>query len=313
MRLLSTLNLFVFLAITVLVSCADPYKGPSSIDTPKRGTIHISVDESYRPVIEEQLAMYHASNPESHIIPHYKPEENCLRDFFRDSNNRMILVTRGLSYDEEQYIKDSLGYSPGWNLLAADAIAIIIHPSNGDSLFTLQRLSDQLSGKSHRDQTVVFDGLSATSTFRFVKDSILKGKEPDTSVVRAARNSREVIDYVAGHPNAVGLVGISWIGNPEDSAQQKLREQVRIAYVRCDQCPDTPFVKPVQASIKSHRYPLVRGLYYAVKENYYGLGSGLVDFLKYERGQLIFRRAYLAPVMDFDVRPVRINLSLPKK
>ena len=30
--------------------------------------------------------------------------------------------------------------------------------------------------------------------------------------------------------------------------------------------------------------PLVRGLYYIIKENYYGLGSGLVDFMKYERG-----------------------------
>jgi hypothetical protein len=43
------------------------------------------------------------------------------------------------------------------------------------------------------------------------------------------------------------------------------------------------------------------------------LGNGLIDFLQYEKGQLVFRRAYLAPVMDFSVRNVRINMEMPKK
>jgi phosphate transport system substrate-binding protein len=73
---------------------------------------------------------------------------------------------------------------------------------------------------------------------------------------------------------------------------------------------DSPYVKPTQAGILTRRYPLVRGLYYILKENYNGLGSGFASFLKYERGQLIFRRAYLAPVMDFEIRSVRINEKL---
>lgn len=303
-----------FLLIVLLSqACRQAAKGPSSIDTPASGQIHISVDESYKPVIEEQLSMYQSGNPAAHIIAEYKPEAACLKDFFKDTGNRMILITRGLTYPEENYMKDSLGYLPQWNLLASDAIAIIVNKNNKDTLFTLDRLAQQLAGKINRHQTIVFDGLSATSSFRFVQDSILKGLSPDTTVVRAAKNSLGVIDYVATHEQAIGLVGISWIGNPEDTLQQRLREMVRISYVRCDACADSPYVKPVQESIRSRRYPLVRGLYYIIKENYYGLGSGLVDFMKYERGQLIFRRAYLGPVMDFDSRNVRINLSLPKK
>jgi hypothetical protein len=37
------------------------------------------------------------------------------------------------------------------------------------------------------------------------------------------------------------------------------------------------------------------------------LGSGFVAFLKYERGQLIFRRAYLGSIMNFNVRNVNLN------
>jgi phosphate transport system substrate-binding protein len=54
-------------------------------------------------------------------------------------------------------------------------------------------------------------------------------------------------------------------------------------------------------------------LYYVLKENYNGLGSGFVNFMKYERGQLIFRRAYLWPgIMDFNIRTVKLNEKLEK-
>jgi phosphate transport system substrate-binding protein len=49
------------------------------------------------------------------------------------------------------------------------------------------------------------------------------------------------------------------------------------------------------------------------KENYTGLGTGFVNFMKNERGQLIFKRAYLGPLMDLDVRNVKINQKLPNK
>ncbi len=68
---------------------------------------------------------------------------------------------------------------------------------------------------------------------RFITDSILQGKKFDTSVVKAAK-SREVIDYVSTEENAIGLVGISWIGNPEDTAQVNMLKKVKIAYVECD-------------------------------------------------------------------------------
>lgn len=310
---LMTLWAGTILFVMTIAGCDSKKQQADTIDKPNKGTIHISVDESYRPVIEEQIAMYEASNPETRIIADYKTEEACIRDFFRDSATRMVLITRGLRYNEESYMKDSLKYPPRWGLLAADAIAVISNRNNPDSMFTLDELRDRLLGKLKREQTIVFDGLSATSTFRFIRDSILKGAQPDSSVVKAAKTSQEVIDFISENPNAIGLVGISWVGNPEVREQVERLQKIRINYLRCDICPDQPFVKPVQESIQTRRYPLVRGLYYVIKENYHGLGNGFVDFLKYERGQLIFRRAYLAPIMNFDVRPVKINLSIPKK
>lgn len=281
-------------------------------DTPTKGTIHISVDESFRPVIEEQIRVFERSFPGAKIIAHYKTEADCFKDLFRDTTNRMIIVTRGLTDDEDFYFMDTLRYLPHWDAMAYDAITVLVNSKSNDTLFSLERLKDQLTGKVHRNQKVVFDGLNATSTVRFAMDSILKGQPFDTSIVKAVKSSQDVIDFVAENENTIGFVGISWIGNPEDSAQVNMLKKVKMAYVSCSKCADTPYVKPMQASILTRRYPLVRGLYYILKENYNGLGNGFVNFLNQERGQLIFKRAYLGTRMEFGIRKVRINEKLSK-
>jgi len=282
-------------------------------DTPVNGTINISVDESFKPVIDEQVKMYEASYPGTKINVHYKPEAECIKDLLNDSATSLIIVTRGLNKKEEKYFEDSLDFVPRYDKVATDAIAVVVNINSTDTIFTLQRLQNQLSGKLKGKQQIVFDGLSATSTVRFAIDSILKGQKFDTNVVRAAKNSKEVLSYVASDVNAIGLVGISWIGNPEDTAQVNMLKKVKLAYVECGICPDSPYVKPSQLSILTHRYPLVRGLYYVLKENYTGLGAGFVDFMQFERGQLIFKRAYLGSAkIGFAIRDIKINKKLVK-
>jgi len=302
----------LYACMLVLYSSCVPQKNDQLLyDSPTHGTINISIDESFKPVMEEQIAMYEASFPGTDIIPHYKPEAECLRDLFKDTTNRAIIITRGLTEKEEKFLRDSLKYLPAWNAVATDAIAVVVNGKSQDTLFTLKRLEDQLRGRINRNQVIVFDGLNATSTVRFVVDSVLKGEKFDTSVVKAAPTSKDVLDYVAANENAIGLVGINWIGNPEIPEQVEMLKKVKIAYVDCILCADTPYVKPMQQSIVTRRYPLVRGLYYVNKENYNGLGTGFVNFLKNERGQLIFKRAYLGTVMQLEVRNVKLNEKLP--
>ncbi len=303
--------LFGSFMLFFIAACNDADKTIHATDTPTSGSINISVDESFEPVIKEQIAMYEATNPGTKINAHYKTEADCLKDFFADSATRMAIVTRGLTAMEEKYMMDKINFNPGWNQLATDAVAIVVNAASKDTLYNIQDLQNELTGKIKTNKTFVFDGLNKTSTVRFVEDSVLRGKKFDTSIVRAVPNSDEVLNYIALHENAVGFVGINRIGNMEEMAQVSMLKKLKIAYVKCDVCVNTPYIMPSQESILNRRYPLVRGLFYLVKENYTGLGSGFVAFLKYERGQLIFRRAYLGPVMSFTVREVRLNDKFP--
>jgi len=320
-RLVYHCRIFLFFACFFIFSNCGNNSGQEEKDTRDNGTIYISVDESFKPVIDSQIQVYEAAHPDTKIIPLYKPEAACIEDFGVDSI-RMVIITRKFSKGEEQFMNDSLKLVPEQMIVARDAVAVIVNPSSPDSLFTLNELRDILkgqgnpvltnkktSGKEKVNSTgliPIFDGNRATSTVRFIIDSLLHG-DTLTSRTMAAKNSEGVIDYISKNPNAVGFIGVSWIGNPEDSTQLSFLKKVKMAELESTDIPGS-YVLPVQANIYARRYPLIRDLVYILKEKHNGLGHGFAYFLSGETGQLIFRRAYLLPTQkDFRVRPARLN------
>jgi phosphate transport system substrate-binding protein len=296
-----------FMFLLVLINgCSGNKDKLVAEETLTSGTIHISVDETFKPVIDSQISVFIADYPDAKIITHYKPEAECLKDLKYDSI-RMVIVTRGLSEEEVNFFRDTLGYAPKFGKIASDAIAVVVNNKAKDSLFSVSDIRGMLNGTSFFKYRLVMDGNQATSTVRFMLDSVLKGEKLSANV-QAAATSEGVIDYVSKNPEAIGFVGVSWIGNKEDTAQLSFLTKVKIANIQCRGCESEAYVKPYQANIVLKRYPLVRGLYYILKENYAGLGSGFSNFLILERGQLIFKRAYLAPSrMALQVRQVNME------
>ncbi|MBS1746105.1 MAG: substrate-binding domain-containing protein [Bacteroidetes bacterium] len=269
-------------------------------DSPIKGKIFISVDESFKPVITEEIKVYESSHPGTQIVASYKPEVDCFKDLEKDST-RLIIVSRGLSEDENEYYKQKLSYKARWENLAYDAIAVIVNIHAKDSLFTIEQLRNYLGGKDS-SKLVVLDGTNATSTVRTLKDSLLDGGEFGKNV-RAATNSKQLLSFVASNINAIGFIGLSWVGDEDDPEQLKYWDSIRYGLVECKRCGQGVFSKPSQATISAGEYTLYRPLYYILKENTTGLGTGFVTFLGLEQGQLIFRRSYLVPAkMNFSVR-----------
>jgi phosphate transport system substrate-binding protein len=172
----------------------------------------------------------------------------------------------------------------------------------------MKDIKDILTGRFKKNLIPVFDGVKATSTVRFAIDSILRG-DTLTGKAMAARDSKGVIDYVGSHRGVIGFIGVSWIGNPEDTAAIRYLKNVRQASLESAWKREKGiYVKGSQLNISLKRYPMVRDLVYIVKENYKGLGTAFCDFMSGELGQLIFKRAYLVPAQkDFTIRPVRLR------
>jgi len=262
------------------------------------------VDESFKPVIDSQIKVFESLYPDAHIVVQYKPEAECLRDLNVDSV-RMVIVTRGLSESEETTLTNKLQFRPAYGPIAYDAVAVIVNNQVKDTLFAMEDIRSIAKGTSGYKYKLLLDGKSATSTVRYVVDSLLKGQPLSANVV-AAPNSEGVIDYVSKNQDAIGLLGVSWIGNKDDTTQRSFLKKVKIAQIECKPCEQ--YVTPVQYNIAYNRYPMIRPLYYILKENYDGLGNGFANFLIYEKGQKIFNRAYLLPArMRLDSRNVQIS------
>lgn len=271
-----------------------------------KGSIVISADESFKPVIDSQVQVYEAKYPDVKLKVYYKPEADCLKDLAVDSV-RMVIVTRRFTPEEKNYMLDSMNISPEQLSLAFDAIAVIVHPDSKEQLFTMSDIREILTGKFKKNLIPVFDGLNATSTVRFIIDSVLRG-DALTDKALAAKTSEEVINYVSKNPLTVGFIGVSWIGNKDDEQQQSFLTKVRLAEIESTDQPGK-YIQPVQANIYNGRYPMRRELLYILKENHRsGLGHGFKNFMTGEIGQLIFRRAYLVPAhLQFNVRPATIR------
>jgi len=290
----------MFVGSVVVTGC-----GPTQerTETGTKGTINISADESLKPVIEQQLKVWDSSYPEGHIHVQYLPESECFNNLYNDSA-RVILTARDISVEEKKAYasaKISLRSLP----MAEDAIAIILNPASPDTLMTVGQLREILLGKFARPYTVVFDN-GKSSMVRFVIDSLIPGGQLSSKSYAAGTNEG-VIDYVAKNPGALGIVGVNHLYDREDSSGMgKFLSNIKVAALQNDSTLE--FYQPYQYSIALHQYPLTRKIYFISRETWQGLGTGFVNFLCSEPGQLIFKKSWMVPLrVPLQIREVQLK------
>lgn len=292
--------LVVLLFLSMAISCGDGSSAPE--DTLSSGKINISVDETFKPIVEQQLMVFDSSFPDADIRIQYKSESACIQDFLKD-RSRLILVTRELS-DIENKLLQTKKVVPTSLPLAKDGVAVILHNSSVDTILSISELKGILAGVFIRKYSVVFDN-QGSSTLRYMRDSLM-GSRPFGANVFAAKNNDSVIQYVSRNPNAIGFVSVSYVADYDDPEGLGFLSSVRIAEVTNDKLGES--FKPYQVNIAPNKYPLTRVLYYIHRETYPGLGTGFANFLARERGQLIFKQARLFPLrMNIIFREAGIN------
>lgn len=281
-------------------SCGNDVKEPT--DTLSTGKLIVSADETYKPIIEEQLRVFDSSYPNAEITIRYKPESECIKDFMNDSV-KLILITRELSVDEKAVLEGKK-VVPTSLAIAKDAMAVIVNNANADSILSKSQIKGILTGTFARKYTVVFDN-QGSSTVRYVMDSLIQGEKLGANVF-AAKGNDSVIDYVSKNPDAIGFLGVSYVSDYNDPEGLAFIKNVRVVSILNDKSLK-PYL-PYQAYIAPNDYQLTRNLYYIHRQTYPGIAVGFANFLAKERGQLIFKQARLFPLrMNIIFRSAEIN------
>ena len=301
MKVLGYSAIVTILAVAV-AGCNSASEKKAPQDTPTSGTIEVSVDETYTPIIKEQLKVFDSSFPDAHVHATYKSEAQCFNDFI-NGKARMILVTRDVTAEEKKQLEERK-IVPTAVPIAKDAVAVIMHNSNTDTVLSLAQIKGILTGQNQKNYKVVFDN-QGSSTLRYMLDSIIPGEKLGSNVY-AAKGNDSVVNYVAQNPDAIGFIGVSYVADYDDPEGLAFINKIKVAGVYNDRLDKA--YKPYQIYIAPDWYPLTRNLYYIHRETYPGLATGFSKFLSKDRGQLIFKQSRLFPTrVNIIFREAQVN------
>ena len=294
----------ITLVLAALFTTGCNQGNPADRDTPTSGRLSISVDETFEPIVRSQVDTFQKLYQSATVKAEYKPEEAVMQDLLTNKV-RAVIVSRPLTEAEQATFKQQT-ISPRVTMIATDGLAIIVHPSNPDSLLTMKQLRGIFTGQSERwsqvsgkkglgEIDVVFDA-NRSSTTRYIQDSVTLGT-PLTKRVFAAKSNPELLDYVATHPDAIGVVGANWISDRDDAAVQSFLRKVRVVGISALDDPKSPddYLQPYQAYLALKTYPLRRELYVINREARTGIASGFASFVAGTKGQLIILKSGLLP------------------
>jgi phosphate transport system substrate-binding protein len=303
----------LFLLLVVLASCGTNPDQPYS-DTPTSGKVNAAADESLVPLAGAQLDTFHSLYRYAKINMVYKPEDDIFRMLVDDSV-KVIMATRKLNDKENAYFK-SRNLIPVTTKVAFDAVAVIVNRSNPDSLFSIDQIKKILNGEYStwkqlnsatplKNIAFVFDQ-NGSSTYRYLKE-YFNITHPLPEWCFAAKSNKDVISYVEEHENAIGVIGVSWISDEDDSDVRGFLSRIKVAGIAADEhAAVNDYYKPYQGYIAEKTYPFIREVYMISREGRAGLGTGFVSFVAGDQGQRIVRLNGLLPA-TMPVRLIKTN------
>ena len=165
-----------------------------------------------------------------------------------------------------------------------------------------------LNGRTKLDKNIVFDNPNS-GLVRYLKE-FSGNKEFKQKNIYALKSNKEVIKYVSQHPNAIGIVGFSWLNDPDKDYADAV-QKVKIVGVMDDvsKAASKQYFTPSQNTLALKQYPLTRNLYILNCTGQFGLGMEFVAFLISDRGQRIILKSGLLPD---DIPPREINSNTVK-
>jgi phosphate transport system substrate-binding protein len=290
-----------FILIATLLSltmCSEKRENSAKpVDTPTTGEITIAADESLRPLVEAEVETFNGLYRRAKINVNYMSEAEAFEALMQDSA-RLIVVTRHLTAKEKDWFREKQISTTEVDV-AVSAIALIVNKENPVTNISMEQLTSVIQGKysSWADLggrkkdgiEIVFDNPNS-GMIRYLKDSLAKVDKLPANCY-AVQNNQGVIDHVEKNKNSLGLIGLDWISDKDDSTATGFLKRVTVMGVS----GDSTHFEPYQAYIAMKLYPLRRNVTVVNKASRTGLNAGFSRFFQSEQGQRIVLKAGLVP------------------
>jgi phosphate transport system substrate-binding protein len=163
--------------------------------------------------------------------------------------------SRSLKLDEKMKLNEA-GKAFKETIIAYDALAVIVNPSNKVTKLTREQLEGIFTGKitnwkevgGEDAKMVVYSRETSSGTYEFFKEHVLNKKNYATSALLMPATGA-IVQSVSQTKGAIGYVGLAYI--------EKSVRAIQVSYDK-----GKTFVSPSVETAKNKTYPITRPLYY---------------------------------------------------
>jgi phosphate transport system substrate-binding protein len=205
-------------------------------------------------------------------------------------------ASRQMQADEIKQAKAN-GFDPVEFVVARDAIAVIVNPTNPVSKLTIQQISDMYSGKINNwsqvggeDRPIVRLSREVNSgTHVYFRDTVVRLGQKGNKTLFATNtlllpSSEGIISEIRQNPNAIGYDGLGYV--PPDLKVIAVAQDAKGAYVL-----------PSIATVNDKTYPIARDLYMYTAGQPTGAVKAYLDWIVSSEAQAIVANLGFVPIL----------------
>lgn len=194
-----------------------------------------------------------------------------------DNTTDIAMASRPIKFSEKMKIKEA-GEEVEEVIVAYDALAVVVHPSNPVKQLTRKQLEDIFRGKitnwkqvgGEDQKIVVYSRETSSGTYEFFKESVLKNKNYMAGSLSMPATGA-IIQSVSQTKGAIGYVGLAYVS-----------PRIKTLSVSYN---DTHYATPSVENATNKSYPIVRPLYYYYNVKNKNQVDPLLQFILSPQGQ----------------------------
>ena len=279
-------------------------------ETATKGRLSVCVSEAHLELFQREAEQFNSLYKEAAVSVFGASTREAIVNLLNDSVP-MIVTDRALNAEEQAVVKkEKMDLQEV--AIAKDALAIVVSRLNGTGTFSMEFLREVLTRTVSDWGQVPGSGLVGpielvltdrnSGAYELMKEHFL-GLTEDLPVAVVLRSQREVLEYVAGHPQALGIVSAACYKSPSVAAvtADSSGTVKTLAFAGVDSTGQQATHRLHQANIHLGRYPLGYEIYVYFRKDS-NLAIGFAGFVAGAEGQKIVLDWGLVPV----TMPVRI-------
>ena len=205
-----------------------------------------------------------------------------------DNTTDIAMASRQIKFGEKMKLKKAK-QDVNEVIIAYDALAVIVNPSNPVKQLTREQLEAIFRGKITNWKEVggpdlkiiVYSRETSSGTYEFFKESVLKNKNYMSSTLSMPATGA-VIQSVSQTKGAIGYVGLAY-----------LNDKTKALAVSYD---GVNYIEPTIENGIKKTYPIVRPLYYYYNKEKQQQIAPFMEYILSEKGQNIIKKGGYIPI-----------------